>query len=168
MVLKRRSERRATVRPENATVRIVTFRVGPELYGLEISGVREIDRMRPVTRVPQALSFVEGVIHLRGEIIPVIDLARRFGIGALEADKRTRIVIATLRGQHVGLIVTAVTEVLPIAASAIGAPPQLTFEAGARYISGMARVKEELISILDLDRLLSTEEFAQLQQQSLV
>jgi purine-binding chemotaxis protein CheW len=95
----------------------------------------------------------------------VIDLARRFGLGALEADKRTRVIIAKLHGQQVGLIVTAVTEVLPIPAGAIGAPPQLTFEAGARYISGMARVKDELISILDLDRLLSTEEFAQLQQQ---
>ena len=99
MALKRRTERRAAARPENATQRFVVFRVGEELYGLEISGVREIDRLRPVTRVPQSLSFVEGVINLRGTIIPVIDLARRFGREAIAPDRRARIVIAGLNGQ---------------------------------------------------------------------
>ena len=167
MALKRRTERRAAARPENATLRFVVFRVGAELYGLEISGVREIDRLRPVTRVPQALSFVEGVVNLRGTIIPVIDLARRFGLAASEPDRRARIVIASLNGQLVGLVVSAVTEVVPIAATAIGPPPPLTFEPKARLVSGMARVKDELISILSLERLLSTEELQQLQQQHL-
>jgi len=166
MALKRRTERRAAARPENATLRFVVFRVGAELYGLEISGVREIDRLRPVTRVPQALSFVEGVVNLRGTIIPVIDLARRFGLAASEPDRRARIVIASLNGQLVGLVVSAVTEVVAIAATAIGPPPPLTFEPQARFVSGMARVKDELITILSLERLLSTEELEQLQQQS--
>ena len=164
-MLRRRTERRATERPESATLRIVAFRVGGELYGLEISGVREIDRLRPITRVPQALSFVEGVVNLRGTIIPVIDLARRFGRGPTEYDRRARIVIASLHGQQVGFIVSAVTEVLPIPAAAVGSPPPLTFEPKARFVSGMARAKDELISILSLERLLSTEEIEQLQQQ---
>ena len=162
-MLRRRTERRATERPESATLRIVAFRVGGELYGLEISGVREIDRMRPITRVPQALSFVEGVVNLRGAIIPVIDLGRRFGRSPIEPDRQTRIVIVSLHGQQVGLMVSAVTEVLPLAAAAVG-PPPLTFEPKARIVSGMARVKDELISILSLERLLSVEELEQLQQ----
>ena len=165
MALKRRTERRATARPENATQRFVVFRVGEELYGLEISGVREIDRLRPVTRVPQSLSFVEGVVNLRGTIIPVIDLARRFGREATAPDRSARIVIAALNGQLVGLVVSAVTEVLPIATAAIGPPPALTFEPQARFVAGMARHQEELITILSLERLLSSEELAQLQQQ---
>jgi len=163
-MLRRRTERRATERPESATLRIVAFRVGGELYGLEISGVREIDRMRPITRVPQALSFVEGVVNLRGAIIPVIDLGRRFGRAPVEPDRHTRIVIVSLHGQQVGLMVSAVTEVLPLPAAAVGPPPPLTFEPKARIVSGMARVKDELISILSLERLLSVEELEQLQQ----
>lgn len=166
-MLKRRSERRAVARQEHETLQIVAFQVGAELYGFEIGSVQEIDLMQPVTRVPQSLSFVEGVIHVRGAIIPVIDLARRFGLPAIVPQRRTRVIIACLRGQSVGFIVDEVTEVMPIPAKAIGPAPPLTFEPSARFVSGMARVGERLISILSLDRLLSTEEIDQLQQQTL-
>ena len=119
MALKRRTERRAAARPENATQRFVVFRVGEELYGLEISGVREIDRLRPVTRVPQSLSFVEGVVNLRGTIIPVIDLARRFGREAIAPDRRARIVIAGLNGQLVKACVQNPLEYRAVAQSAV-------------------------------------------------
>lgn len=164
-MLKRRTERRKVAREANETVQVVAFLVGEERYGLEISSVQEIDHLQPVTRVPQSLAFVEGVIHLRGTIIPVIDLAKRFGLPAIVPERRTRIIIATLRGQSVGFIVTAVTEVLPIAVKAIGPPPPLAFGSTARFVTGMARVGDGLISILSLDRLLSTEEVEALQQQ---
>ena len=164
-MLKRRSERRTVARQENETLQVVAFQVGAGRYGLDIAGVQEIDRMQPVTRVPQALSFVEGVIHVRGAIIPVVDLARRFGLEAIVPDRNTRIIIASLRGQSVGFIVNAVTEVLPIPAKTVGPAPPLTFERAARFIAGMARVGETLISILSIDQLLSTEEIGQLQQQ---
>lgn len=164
-MLKRRTERRAAVRQENETIQVVAFEVGAEHYGLEIRCIQEIDRVQPVTRVPQSLPFVEGVIHLRGAIIPVIDLAKRFGQPATVPDRRTRVIIASLRGQSVGFIVAAVTEVLPIATKAIGPAPPLTFERSGRFVSGMVRVGERLISILSLDRLLSSEEVEQLQQQ---
>lgn len=164
-MLKRRSERRAVARQEHETLQVVAFCVGAELYGIEIASVQEIDRVQPITRVPQSLSFVEGVIHIRGAIIPVIDLARRFGLPAIVPERQTRILIAGLRGQSVGFLVDAVTEVLPIAVKAIGPAPPLTFEPSARFVSGMARVGERLISILSLDRLLSTEEIDQLHQQ---
>ena len=153
-------------RQEHETLQVVSFRVGAEQYGLDIANVQEIDRLQPITRVPQALSFVEGVIHVRGAIIPVVDLARRFGLDPVAADRQTRIIIAGLRGQSVGFIVSAVTEVVAIPVKSIGPAPPLTFDRfSRRFISGMARVGEALISILSLDHLLSTEEIGQLQQQ---
>jgi len=164
-MLKRRSERRAVARQEHETLQVVTFQVGAEQYGLDIASVQEIDRLQPITRVPQAVSFVEGVIHVRGAIIPVVDLARRFGLESIVADRRTRIIITSLRGQSVGFIVSSVAEVAAIPIKSIGSPPPLTFDRTRKFISGMARVGETLISILSLDHLLSTEEIDQLQQQ---
>jgi purine-binding chemotaxis protein CheW len=164
-MLKRRSERRAVARQEHETLQVVAFHVGAELYGLDIASVQEIDRVQPITKVPQALSFVEGVIHVRGAIIPVIDLARRFGLDAIVHDRQTRIIIASLRGQSVGFIVSAVTEVVAIPVKTIGPAPPLTFDRARRFITGMARFGEALISILSIDQLLSTEEIGQLQQQ---
>ncbi len=164
-MLKRRSERRAVTRQEHETLQIVAFRVGDEIYGLDIAAVLEINVLQPVTKVPQALSFVEGVIHVRGAIIPVIDLARRFGLAPIVPGRQTRIIIASLRGQSVGFIVDAVTEVVPIPVKSIGPAPPLTFDRTGKFITGMVRVGERLISILSIDRLLSTEEIGQLQQQ---
>lgn len=161
-MLKRRSERRAAEREENATQRFVAFHVGEELYGLDIASVLEIDRMQPITRVPHALSFVEGVIRLRGAIIPVVDLSRRLGLPPIAADKRTRVIIANLHGKSVGLIVTAVTEVVAISSKAIDQAPELTFEHSGKFVTGMTRVGEGLMSILSLDRILSTDEIAHL------
>ena len=164
-MLKRRSERRAVTRQEHETLQVVAFRIGAEMYGLDIACVQEIERVQPITKVPQALSFVEGVIHVRGAIIPVIDLARRFGLPATVEDRQTRIIIASLRGQSVGFIVGAVTEVVSLPVKSIGPAPPLTFDRAVKFITGMARVGESLISILGIDQLLSTEEIGQLQQQ---
>ncbi len=167
MALKRRSERREAVDSGPAETQYVAFRVGEELYGIDISEVSEIDRMQPITKVPRALPFVEGVIHLRDMIIPVVDLAKRFGLPAIEPDRHTRVVIVRVRDQRVGFIVSSVTEVMSIPAASIGAAPPLTFDPATRFVSGMARLKDGLLSVLSLDRLLSREEVEQLQQQSL-
>ena len=164
-MLKRRNERRAVARQEHETLRVVSFRVGAGMYGFDIASVQEIDRLLPITRVPQALSFVEGVIHVRGAIIPVVDLARRFSLEPIVPDRQTRIIITSLRGQSVGFIVSAVTEVAAIPVKSIGPAPPLTFDRAVKFITGMARVGESLISILGIDQLLSTEEIGQLQQQ---
>jgi purine-binding chemotaxis protein CheW len=164
-MLKRRSERRAVARQDHETLQLVAFRIGAEMYGLDIACVQEIERVQPITKVPQALSFVEGVIHVRGAIIPVVDLARRFGLEPIVPDRQTRIIITSLRGQSVGFIVNAVTEVISIPAKSVGPAPPLTFDRARKFISGMARVGEALVSVLSLDQLLSTEEIGQLQQQ---
>ena len=144
---------------------MVAFRVGAEMYGLDIACVQEIERVQPITKVPQSLTFVEGVIHVRGAIIPVVDLARRFGLEPITPDRQTRIIIACLRGQSVGFIVSAVDEVVSLPVKSVGPAPPLTFNRAGRFVSGMARVGETLISILSIDHLLSTEEIGQLQQQ---
>jgi purine-binding chemotaxis protein CheW len=166
-MLKRKRDRKDTEQLAQEVLQIVAFRVAGELYGLDITSVREIDRMHPITKVPRALPFVEGVIHLRDMIIPVIDLAKRFGLPAITPERHTRIIITRVQGQSVGLIVNQVTEVIPIPVKSIGPAPPLTFDQQHRYVSGMARVDDGLISILNLDRLLSTEEAAALQQQHL-
>lgn len=168
-MLKRRGRQGEAAPQREDTVQIVTFRVGQELYGLDIASVREIDRMHPVTKVPRALPFVEGVIHLREMIIPVIDLSKRFGQPAIAPDRQTRIIIAHLARQSVGLVVSQVIEVVSVPAGSVGPAPPLTFDRTQRFVKGMTRVNETLVSILDLDRLLSIEEVAQLQehQQSL-
>jgi purine-binding chemotaxis protein CheW len=163
-MLKRRSERRAVERGPNETLQVMVFQVGAEFYGLDIGAIQEIDKLQPITHVPEALSFVEGVVHVRGTIIPIVDLARRFGLPAIVPERQTRIIIASLGGQSVGFIVSAVLEVIPIGVKSIGPPPPLTFEPTARFVTGMARVGERLISMLGIDRLLSTEEIHQLQE----
>lgn len=164
-MLKRKGRQGEKAQQSEETIQIVTFRVGSEIYGLEIQSVREIDRMHPVTKVPKALPFVEGVIHLREMIIPVIDLAKRFGQPAIETDRKTRIIIAHLHGQNVGFVVSEVTEVVSIPVGDIGPAPPLTFDQSQRFVKGMTRVQKVLLSILSLDRLLSNEEVAQLQEQ---
>jgi len=163
-MLKRKSERRAVARQGHETLQVVAFRVGAELYGLDIACVQEIDRVQLIVKVPQALSFVDGVIHVRGAIIPVVDLARRFGLEPIVADRQTRIIIASLRGQSVGFIVSAVTEVVAISTTSIGPAPALAFGSAKKFIIGMARVGETLISILSVDNLLSPDEIGQLAQ----
>ena len=163
-MLKRRGDRKEAARAVE-TVQLVAFDVGGEHYGLAIGQVREIERLQPVTKVPKALPFVEGVIRLRDAIIPVIDLAKRFGLPPTPQEQQARIIIARLGAQNVGLIVSRVTEVLTIPAAEIGPAPPLTFDQQHRYVRGMARLKDGLLSVLDLDRLLSAEEAYLLQQQ---
>ena len=169
MALKRRNAAVESVDAGQDTLQIVAFKVGGELYGLDIGCVAEIDRMQTITKVPKALPFVEGVIHLRDMIIPVIDLGKRFGLGPTAEGRHTRIIIARLRGQAVGLVVSAVTEVLTIPLKSLGPAPPLTFDQATRFVAGMARLKDGLISVLSLDRILSTEEVELLhaQQQNL-
>lgn len=168
MALKRRAARAEAGRTAEERLQIVAFEVHGERYGLEISRVAEIDRMQPITKVPRPLPFVEGVIRLREMIIPVVDLARRFGLEPVAPDRQTRILIARLHGQQIGLIVHRVSEVLEIPRASLGPAPSLAFERGTGFVAGMVRLADGLISVLDLERLFSSEEFEQLQaQQSL-
>lgn len=151
---------------ENAELQLVTFNLGNEEYGIPIVQIQEINRLGRITRVPNTPEFVEGVTNLRGEVIPVIDLRKRFGIEARERDDRTRLVIVQISGKKTAFIVDWVNEVARLSKSDIEPPPpMLKTEVDLRFISGIAKVGEErMILILDVEEILSPEEKAELER----
>lgn len=114
--------------------------------------------MMPITKVPNSPDFVEGVINLRGKVIPVIDMRKRFGMAVSEHDSQTRIEVMDLQGQIVGFVVDAVCEVLRIKESTIEAPPPVVAGIGSDYMRGVGKLEDRLLILLDLDKLLSTQE----------
>ena len=137
---------------------LVVFDLSTESYGVDIGAVREIIRMQAITRVPRTPVFVEGVINLRGKVIPVIDLRKRFGLQVAEQDKENRIVVIDIGGQDIGVVVDAVTEVLRITADSVEPPSSVITSAESDYLLGIAKLEDRLIILLDLERVLSEEE----------
>ncbi|HEX7544360.1 MAG TPA: chemotaxis protein CheW, partial [Candidatus Limnocylindrales bacterium] len=119
---------------------VVVCQLGDESFGLDIGSVYEIIRFQQCTAVPAAPSFVDGVINLRGRIIPVMDLSSRFGMSRSETTKSTRIIVAGESGLRVGLVVDAVTEVLMVAEEAVEATPQVASGYDSAYIRGIAKL----------------------------
>ncbi len=149
---------------------LVVFNLADEDYGVDIAAVDGIVKLQQITNVPHAPSFVEGITNLRGEVLPVIDLRRRFGLPEGEATKETRIVHVEMDGLKVGMLVDAVSEVLTVSDEEIEPPSPIVTttgdgERGVRntFITGIAKVDERLIILLDLGKVLSTEEQIELQ-----
>ena len=139
-------------------IQLVGFCLGNEEYGFEIQRVQEINRIVEITHVPRTPDFVMGVINLRGKVIPVINLRERFGLPSKEADKDTRIVVVEIQNKILGIMVDAVSEVLRIPASTIEPPPDIVTGVDAEYIEGIAKLPERLLILLDLDKILSSEQ----------
>jgi len=139
-------------------MQLVTFSIGEEEFGVDILKVQEIIRMMEITKVPRAPEFVEGVINLRGKVIPIIDLRRRFGLLARGHDKNTRIIVIEINNMIVGFVVDSVSEVLRIPFSTVEPPPPVVSGTESEYISGVGKLEDRLLILLDLDRLLSHEE----------
>jgi purine-binding chemotaxis protein CheW len=115
-----------------------------------------------ITKVPRAPEFVEGVINLRGKVIPIIDLRRRFGLDSKKHDKHTRIIVIEINNMIVGFIVDSVSEVLRIPAGTVEPPPPVVAGMESDYISGVGKLQDRLLILLDLDRLLSHEDMSAL------
>ncbi len=139
-------------------LQIVGLRVGRETYGVPISVVREIVRVPDITAVPNSQKHVEGVINLRGKIISVIDLRKRFGETEIEASKKNRIVVVELENRTVGLIVNAASEVLKIPPSDIEPPNSVFLNGEVDYVTGVGKLKDRLVILIDLNKLLSSNE----------
>jgi len=139
-------------------MQLVTFSIGEEEFGVDILKVQEIIRMMEITKVPRAPEFVEGVINLRGKVIPIIDLRKRFGLSARGHDKHTRIIVIEINNMIVGFVVDSVSEVLRIPFSTVEPPPPVVSGLESEYISGVGKLEDRLLILLDLDRLLSHEE----------
>ena len=146
-------------------LQLVTFRIGEEEFGVDILRVQEIIRIMEITRVPKSPDFVEGVINLRGKVIPIIDLRKRFGLEVKEYVKHTRIIVIEISNMIVGFVVDAVSEVLRIPADTVEPPPPAVMGGiDSEYISGAGKLEDRLLILLDLDKLLSQEEQAELGQ----
>jgi purine-binding chemotaxis protein CheW len=145
-------------------LQVVGFRIGNETYGVRIGSVREIVRVPEITSVPSAPDLIEGVINLRGKIIPVMDLRKRFGQTDIQPDKKNRILVVELENKLVGLIVNAASEVLKIPPSEIEAPGSVFADGESGYVTGVGKLKGRLIILLDVSRLLHRTEFKRLEE----
>lgn len=141
----------------------LTFLLDREEHGVEILKVREIIGIMDITKVPQTPDFVQGVINLRGKVIPVIDLRTKFGLPRAEYNDQTCIIVVDI-GVMMGIIVDTVQEVHDIPASSIEPPPRMGSEVDTSFILGMGKVKDDVKILLDIDKVLSSEELVQLQE----
>jgi purine-binding chemotaxis protein CheW len=138
-------------------LQLVSFHIGGEEFGLDILRVQEIIRVQQLTRVPNSPDFVDGVINLRGKVIPVIALRRRLGLEDIPYDKQTRIVVVEVRGTVLGFIVDSVSEVLRVPSETVEPPPRLG-KVDREYVSGVGKLDNRLLILLDVDRLINGDE----------
>ncbi len=146
---------------------LVTFSLGEEEYGVHIMQVQEIIKYKEMTKVPGTPEFVKGVIDLRGHVIAVLDLREKFGLMGRPVDKHTRIIIVESQGATVGLIVDRVNEVRRIHNDQIDPPPPIVSGISSEFLKGVARLSQEgksLLILIDLDKVLSTQEAVRLRQ----
>jgi purine-binding chemotaxis protein CheW len=145
-------------------LQVVGFRIGDETFGVRIGSVREIVRVPEITSVPNAQETIEGVINLRGKIIPVVDLRKRFSQIEIVADKKNRILVVELDSKLVGLIVNSASEVLKIPPSEIESPGSVFADGESSYVTGVGKLKGRLIILLDISKLLRRPEFKKLEE----
>jgi purine-binding chemotaxis protein CheW len=141
---------------------IVGFRIGRETFGVPIGLVHEIVRVPEITAVPDSPGYVEGVINLRGKIVSVVDLRKRFGEKEIKAHKKNRILVAEVEGKMVGLIVDAASEVIKIPDSEVDLPPSVFDEGELNYVTGVGKVHGRLIILIDLNKILQKGELRRL------
>ena len=138
----------------NRELHIVGFQVGRETYGVPIASLHEIVRVTEITAVPDAPEYIEGVINLRGKIVSVIDLRKRFGEKEAAVTRKNRILVVESSGRLTGLIVDSASDVLKISAEDVEPPPAVFQEGGLNCVTGLGKYKNRLIILLDMSRLL--------------
>jgi len=139
----------------------LTFTLGEELYGVDILRVQEIKGYSKLTRIPNTPAFIKGVLNLRGAIVPIIDLRIKFTMEQVEYTMFTVIVVVVVRDRIMGMVVDTVSDVLFISGKDIQLPPALGKKVDVSFISGIARSGENLVTLLDIDRVLTDEEMEQ-------
>lgn len=150
---------------QEETTQIIIFKLGEEEFGVNILQVREIEKLdQGITRVPRAPHFVEGIINLRGEIIPIVDLRARFGLTLPELGLNSRVIIVEVGEAQVGMLVDAVVEVLRVPLSVIESAPTITKGVDSYFLAGVVNIDERLIVLLNLERTLSPEEEKELSE----
>jgi purine-binding chemotaxis protein CheW len=143
-------------------LQLVTFAIEEEEFAVDILNIQGINRMVEVTRVPNAPSFVEGIINLRGQVIPIIDLRKRLLMPPREYDKQTRFIVVEFSNRVIGFIVDSVHEVLRINKDLTEPPPAMVSGVESDYITAVAKLEDRLIILLDLEKILSLEQHEEL------
>lgn len=141
----------------------VIFHLADEFYGVNIATVESIIKVQDITRMPHMPDFVEGITNLRGKVIPVIDLRKRFQLPAAEENDDTRIVVVEIGNIMAGMVVDMVTEVLRVSDDSIEAPSPMVSTVSTAFITSIAKVDDRLIILLDLSKILTIEEQGSLQ-----
>ncbi|NLT51672.1 MAG: purine-binding chemotaxis protein CheW [Ignavibacteria bacterium] len=139
---------------KNEEIQLVGFILGDEHYGVAIDKIQEINRMSEITRVPNAPKYIEGVINLRGAVLPVVNLRVKIGMPTKQKENKTRIIIIEIEEMSIGFIVDEVREVIRINSSIISSPNEFTVNVKTEYITGVAKLNDELIIIIDPEKLL--------------
>ncbi|MCL2913153.1 chemotaxis protein CheW [Shewanella corallii] len=154
----------AVATKEDAVLQWVTFHLDNETYGINVMQVQEVLRYTEIAPVPGAPHYVLGIINLRGNVVTVIDTRSRFGLPSTEVDDSTRIVIIEAEKQVIGILVDSVAEVVYLRSSEIDNTPNVGTEESAKFIQGVSNREEELLILVDLDKLLTDEEWADLKE----
>ena len=154
---KKKTQAEGNQEAQEQVLQMVIFCLGEEEYALPITKVQEINRVVPVTRLPQTPAFVEGIINLRERSIPVLDIRKRFELAVQEFSDDTRFIIVEMNGQVVGIVVDAVREVVSLPIAAVEPPPP-AFILDVQYIHGIGKLEERLLILLDIDKVLSNNE----------
>ena len=145
------------LRSADQLLQVVSFKLGEEEFGLDILRVQEIIRLQELTHVPNSPDFVEGVINLRGSVIPIIALRKRFGLPEENRDRQTRIIVIEVEHMVLGFIVDSVSEVLRIPVSTVVPPPRLE-RIEREFVSGVCKLDDRLLILLDVDQVLGVED----------
>ena len=145
-------------RAQNPVIQLVGFRLDNEDYAIAITKIQEIILMKPITRIPQVPDFIEGLINLRGSVIPIVNLRKRFSLPPREIDDETRTIVVNIHDKTVGCVVDAVTQVMRINRDQIQPPPLGVMAVNHQYLAGLAKLDDRLMIILDIDKLFQAEE----------
>lgn len=147
---------------------VVKFMIGKESFGIDIEHIQEIVTVPSITRVPDTPDFLEGVINLRGKIVSVVDLRKRLRFDATQRNKKNRTLVTEIDGRIVGLIVDEVSEVLRLNPETIEPPSEMVSSVGVEYITGVGKLEESIILLLDIQKVLSREDISRLRDQEIV
>lgn len=150
------------IKDNQELLQLVSFNIGAEEFGIDILRVQEIIRFMTITHVPNSPAFIEGVINLRGRVIPIVDLRIKLGLSKRVHDSDTRIIVIEILNKTVGFIVDSVSEVLRIPKNITEAPPEMVAGINSEYITSIGKLEDRLLILLDLEKILTAEETGKL------
>lgn len=140
----------------------VVFKLGKEEYGIDIMNVKEIGPFQESVKVPNSPTFVEGIINYRGNVIPIVCLKKRFNLPVNEVDKNTRIIVINLKDKQIGFLVDEASQTIRLEDKAIDSPPDIVGGIDKRYITGVGKIEDRLIILIDLEKVLNEGEKQQI------